>query len=739
MARDKSPRSGLRIELNERGAEQAPALAVVAYDDAGEVLATAIADAEGSVDLDEGVLARARSVAVAPLREGGKEPDTTRAVRYHASEVAKTLKRGGALEISRRRWADWIGIRRCVEGRVRKCWFDYPYYLGKILNAEAAKLQAEPAAARTGDFKKLITTVEDARIARLDNIGIIRPWRPCQPVCHGVVDVYRRVCCCEPWVYEDSRLPELIRALEELIIPPVVKWPPQPGPDPDPNPIELGAAEPGGSLKELALEAGTHLQSIRSLSAAERFSYIQARPYLWCFWTCGPVKKVGTGFIQPDGDFRICWNGGLVPANCREYFAFVVRQVVNGVATVIYNGLASNQWFSSSSNITLTTYSKKAIGCVDPIPPVDADGNFILLQDITGGASWRLATPDQSAPFDCGTGINYNSGLFDPDPSGDPMVSRGKWTDRNFGGTLALRYYFSQGTRTMPNGAAYYRVSVAEAGPAGAATGPRTYYADPLAWLYYQVTPGDLFVVSETLGPQTVGGEANLYKVPHIAEPGRPWLSGQSHAYIDTTKFANKRYLITLEVFDATGKRICPNGGAKVNPADDFAPFTYRRWKTEPDTDPVPFGALTHLFWWDNRAAVAQIIDLRKNGDADSSECQFLEGTTGDQFSVGYRAYHPFLSGALEPRFIHSSRLWARRGLGGPVKDLDSQIDNAPATGGGGSVAVSPNQSFGYMLDLHPHCSFAVNLHVAVKTTNGGATLTHLNASDQAAFALSVS
>jgi hypothetical protein len=738
MARDKSPRPGLRIELSERGAEEAPQLAVVAFGDGDEVLASAVAEADGSVGIDEDVLAKARSVAVAPVREGTREPDVSKAVRYHATEVSKAIKRGVAIDISRSRWSEWISIRRCVEGRVRKCWFDYPYYLGKILDAEAVKLEARPLAERTGDFKRLVSTVQDAKIARLDNIGIIRPWRPCQPICHGVIDVYRRVCCCNPWVYEDARLPELIRELEEIIVePPIVKWPPQPGPDP--SPLDLGAAEPGGSLREFALEAGTHLQAIRSLSPADRFAYISARPYLWCFWSCGPAKKVATGFIQPDGHFRICWNGSLVTSNCRESFAFVVRQVVNGVATVIYNGLASNQWFSNTTNITLTTYSSQAVGCVDPTPPVDADGNYILLQDITGGASWRLATPDQSAPFDCATGISYNSGLFDPDPSGDPLASRGKWTDRNFGGTLALRYYFSQGTRTMPNGAAYYRVSVVEAGPAGAATGPRTFYNDPLAWLYYQVVPGDLFVASESLGPQTVGGETNLYKVPHIAEPGRPWLSGQTHAYIDTTKFGNRRYLITLEVFDSTGKRICPNGGTKVNAADDFAPFTYRRWKTAGDTDPVPFGALTHLFWWDNRPAVAKIVDLRHNGDPDASECQFLAGASGDQFSVGYRAYHQYLSSAIEPRFIHSSTLWARRGLGGPVKNLDSQIDNAPPTGAGGPPAVSPNKTFGFMLDGHAHCSFAVNLHVAVKTTNGGGTLTGLNASDQAAFALSVS
>lgn len=736
MARDKV-RSAFKITPDERSTEELPQLAVVAYDDAGEVVATAYAEEDGSFKLDEGVLKKARSVAVAPLREGGKDPNIAQAVRYHASEFGKILDRGDVLEIPKSRWIEWIGVRRCVEGRVRKCWFDYPQVLRKVLYTEAVKIDRLAGAA---DYKSAFDLTRSASIASTIDRGIIRPWRTCEPICHGVIEVYRRVCCCQPWVYEDPRLPDLVRELEDLLIePPRFKFPPQPQPGPDPSPIELGAVERSGSLKELALDAGAHLNAIRTLAPAERYSYIQARPYLWCFWSCSAPVKVATGFIQPDGHFRICWAGSLVGVNCTEKFAFVVKQVVNGQTVVIYNGLASYQWFATSTNITLTTYNPQAMGCMDPTPPVDAAGNFILLQDITGGASYRLATPDQSAPFDCATGINYNSGLFDPDPANDPLASRGKYTDRNFGGTLALRYYFSQGTRTMANGAAFYRVSVVEADAAGNATGPRSYYSDALGWLYYNVTATDIFVVSENLGPQTVAGEANLYKVPHIAEPGRPWLSGQAHAFIDTTKFANRRYLITLEVFDATGKRICPNGGTKVNAADDFAAFTYRRWKTEGDTDPVPFGALTHLFWWDNRAAVAQIVDLRHDGNPSTSQCQFLNAVDADAefFSVGYRAYHPFLASSTQPTFIRRSSLWARRGLGGPVKNLDSRDDNAPPTGGSGPVAVSPGKTFTFMLDDEQHCSFALNLHVEVKTTNGGGTLTYLNASDQAAFALS--
>jgi hypothetical protein len=40
------------------------------------------------------------------------------------------------------------------------------------------------------------------------------------------------------------------------------------------------------------------------------------------------------------------------------------------------------------------------------------------------------------------------------------------------------------------------------------------------------------------------------------------------------------------------------------------------------------------------------------------------------------------------------------------------------------------------MLGPHNRCSFSLNLHVNVKTTNGSGILTGLDADDQAAFAL---
>ena len=175
-----------------------------------------------------------------------------------------------------------------------------------------------------------------------------------------------------------------------------------------------------------------------------------------------------------------------------------------------------------------------------------------------------------------------------------------------------------------------------------------------------------------------------------------------------------------------TGNKLRPTGSS--GPGAD-KPFTFRRWSQEiGPLDNVPYAALTHMFWWDNRPSVAHIDDLRLDGVASSAECQFLVGTPSSTFSSGYRAYHQ------NSMFLYNYTLWWRRGLGGPSSTLITSPDNAgqpPAP-----VAVSPTATFGSMLGPHNRCSFSLNLHVNVKTTNGSGVLSYLDADDQAAFAL---
>jgi hypothetical protein len=90
--------------------------------------------------------------------------------------------------------------------------------------------------------------------------------------------------------------------------------------------------------------------------------------------------------------------------------------------------------------------------------------------------------------------------------------------------------------------------------------------------------------------------------------------------------------------------------------------------------------------------------------------------------------------------FILNHSVWWRRGLGGPSGTLITSPDNAgqpPGPVAETPTTVSPpSPTFGSMLDPQTKCSFSLNLHVNVKTTNGYGRLTNLDADDQAAFAL---
>ncbi len=139
---------------------------------------------------------------------------------------------------------------------------------------------------------------------------------------------------------------------------------------------------------------------------------------------------------------------------------------------------------------------------------------------------------------------------------------------------------------------------------------------------------------------------------------------------LDTTNFDNGRFLLTVKVFDNTGNLIRPMG--TPNPGGSIqGDFTYRRWFQETGpTAEVPYAALTHMLWRDNRKAEALMVDFRVGGLPNAAECQFLEDSSTANFSVGYRAYHP------EPMFMLDHRMWWHRGLGGPSGNLTSPHPN---------------------------------------------------------------
>ena len=716
MARAREQGDRLKLELVDTPeGEEAPKLALFAVDRAGETVHRAEVSPEGDVRIPIAALEKAVEVVVGPADAKSAADLGEQALTFHTDYVRDVIAQGAELAIPVGRL---IGIRRCVDGSVERC-IPYPF----VIDTLVAQSQVSSRLATVAQFERSSASVLRPPVRQ--------PFHPvCTRVCQGLVLVYRRVCCCDPWIVHDPRLDDLIDRLKDLARQrPPIKWPPGPdpgplrqfGPIPDPAPIDQLPFFSGATLDEASLHAEQDYLRLESLSPPEVADYVSERAYLRPYWChCGAAQFVGEGLIQPDGTFRVCWRDPFIRLRpgCHDEYAFVVRQVINGTTVTIYDGLAANRWFESPTGVQLVSYDRRAAVCTDESFPQEG-GAFVVLEHIGAARSWRLKTPAQDT-WDSVLPPVYNDGLLDPAPK--PSDAEGSYLDSNWGGTLALHYHFSETMRAT--GARYYRISAVRADAAGNPTGSRTTLSAPLGWLYMEPSGMNILVQAASLGPVTKGSENDLYLIPYTYD--HDWQDDQYHGYLDTSVLANDRYLVMLEVFDGSGNRLKPNGSSGPgNPAG----FTFRRWSTElGPLDDVPFSALTHMFWWDNRPSVAYIHDLQLDGVASTAECQFLTGTPASTFSAGYRAYHE------NPMFIHDHRLWWHRGLGVANGTLVSSPDNAgqpPA-----SFAVSPPVSFASMLGTNDRCSFSLNLHVNVKTNNGSGVLTGLNADDQAAFAL---
>jgi len=280
--------------------------------------------------------------------------------------------------------------------------------------------------------------------------------------------------------------------------------------------------------------------------------------------------------------------------------------------------------------------------------------------------------------------------------------------------------------------------------PAGGAT-PKI-LTTSIAWQKFVDVGGSTEIQVEGLGPNPVGGETGLYKIPYAEDAD--WLDGQYHLEWDTrtlradgTPEFDGFCLVSIEIFDAAGNQMIPSGGA----------FDFLRLLAESgpgSTAKVGFKALQHLFRIDNRPVYADIEDLRMDGIASSAECQFMGGTKSSTFSAGYRAFHATVNGTTPPEtFMWYYQLFYHRGLNGPTVYFQSGGENEPSTLLGGTPAISTALTFADMLaDPQPgdpqhvmsKCTFALNLRAYAKHTNGSRRLSEYDREDQAAFALEI-
>lgn len=658
-----------------------------------------------------------------------KEVTKEMLITFRPKEKVGEWSRTGVVEINPR-WRDWIFPVTCVHGDVHRC---RPIFRPDIVLASPA-ISARKFEAST--FADTITLRPDVSVIRPP---ILEPPMICAPICNAVVEVYEKTCCCTirpPFDIDDiiDRLRDLIERVPPIPDPdpgPLGPWPevgpipiPRPGPGPDPVPIRqiekaarlaraTGARVPLGNPPE---KLAQDYHALVSLPQQDRLAYINEHYYLYpIFCTCS-TRKVGETPVNEDGEFSFCYFRPFVRLGCRITYYYKVRQWQDNQWVYIYDGSTTNDYFTASDDAHLRTWKGRACDPGSDVP--DPGTNFVMLENIGYIPSWKLDSPVQDSEFGLSS-ANAGDGLVNHNYTGQP-----------WGQTLSFRLKFSEGLKPH---AKYYRVSVVKANGSGDPDGVPQVLTDPVAWSRWKWVGSQLQTEAVALGPNVVGGNSGLYTIPYESDaPDGGWLWFQFHQSWKTTLHDNAKHLIIVEVFDAAGNRVRPAGATD---AGIDKPFTFRRWSSETNTDAVNFAALSHMFHVDNVACYGDIVALRKNDAAIEGSCLFLTGCSGDKFTVRFYAFHA-------NKFMHSYNLWFVRGLNDTSGTIENGTTNAPSTVPpvpsplNAANAKAAEKTFGDMLGSHPKCSFAIELRVYPKHTNGFGIITGYGASDTAAVAL---
>lgn len=690
--------------------EEAPKLVAIAVDGAGKALESARISEAGEAKLSKKAFEQAARVMIGAA-DSELDDDDAEFVPLHRFQVAKAIEGKRAIDLARRNWLPFLTFTRCIEGDARHCEYG-PFWL-ELRNNRLRRL-ATDGVVRLGNRNLTLDSVLEP---------VLPFWRRCKPLCDGVVEVYRRTCCCRPIITWDPRIPDIVRELEDL----VEVLPPIDPPLPDPPPIfENIEFLKGGAEDERAINAEVDLKALKSLPAAEQAAYIQARPYLFC--TCSAPTLVASGFLQPDGEFNICWRERfrLHYLNCHDEFAFRIKQLVDDQTVTIYDGVAAGKWFHLDDEITLTSYHPDAITCDPPAdPPPGVGKTSVMLETIRSTPSSQLnaPVPDGWDRVPMPTGLQ---GTAFPAPVVPGAV---QFKNVGWGLGLPLRYLFFDDLEPI---ATYYRISVVEADANGHPTGPRKYLDQSLTWKWNRRRT-DLTIKEEFVDLGPVPASSNLYRIPYrslfqsllaAGEIGS-WGFGQYHGTVDTTAWGHGRHLVTLELFDAAQNQIKPQTAPGADPGT-AAPFNFQTWDQAnlSATVPVDYAALSHLFWWDNRTTDAAILGINKGNEAFNDECLFLEGPRNTNVSVDYRAEHD------DPRFLYWHDVRWKRGLFTAWQDW---VADNPASVDPGTT---PNRTYDQLLQTEDKCAFSVEVRTRAKITHGGGRVNNYDDRDNGAFAI---
>ncbi|MEP7101696.1 MAG: hypothetical protein ABI781_14385, partial [Burkholderiales bacterium] len=522
--------------LDQQANEAAPATSVYAFSPGGAYLGQARVDERGQANFELTVGTDATGVRLlAGPASDEKQPNLEELLRRGAQEQhlrvdAKAEKLQVELALPSEIWRVWLLNRCVVKGTLQK------------------------------------------RVLR-DGISIDFP------VCRATVEIYE----VDPiWIVVPKIPKNLLDKLREVILRPI--------PRPDP-PIEIPGiagpftapptgpatapfarsmlaratsaapaaadthridAEAIASMHEASGNSGLRYAAMSSSDLAFRQALIDnallVRPLL-CWFTPLSVsmQRVGTAYTDDCGHFRTTIFKSIFNPDQPDLYFKATQRLFGFFDVVIYapTPVACHTWWNylCGSEVSLHTSHPLAVTCA-PCPPILAGNNWVLFMAMG------------NFPLSLIHGVGT-------DPSLGPTTAANRGLTNGgapWGGTLRPRLEFDNALREAL-GVKFYRLSWKHAGDPS--------FTNQLTAVinrhYAHMVGTDLVVDAYLLGPQTAGGESNLFEIPPSVPPLGQWsipdpVDGTASGKFDTTTaeaagapLLDGAMQLRVELFDAAG------------------------------------------------------------------------------------------------------------------------------------------------------------------------------------------
>ena len=186
--------------IDLKAEESAPEVAVYTVDQAFKITCKASVNHEGRFHIADRDIKNASRVLIGPDVEVIENPESDRWIQYSSEQFLDKVKSLN-IEIPLANWNHWLYIKRCVQGSVRHCTL-FPWIPQTVLDSlrdySTASVSSTPFPAINNTTLNAVDT---------QNPYTFVPYKNCDDVCEGQVEIYRRQCCL--WPYRIYDFPEL--------------------------------------------------------------------------------------------------------------------------------------------------------------------------------------------------------------------------------------------------------------------------------------------------------------------------------------------------------------------------------------------------------------------------------------------------------------------------------------------------------------------------------------------------